>query len=381
MHKLNIQMIGPRIDSLANGVGVATDGLAHALHNSGHNVTMHLIEPVHAEIAGIPYKQITYPPFPIAKKFGYNRSIVSSLQKQCQTADILHANSLWMYINMAPAWVELPPQCKLIVSPHGTLAKPALKRASLFKKILLQMGQKEVLLKAAAIHVTSSAEAQAVRDFGIDTPIAHIPHGVTIPDLDKNIIKENRVLYLGRIHPIKGLENLIEGWALCGDKVAEWELILAGPDENRYADKLRALIIEKKMTNVKLHDAVYGEEKNRLLQSSRLFVLPSFTENFGYSVPEALAAEVPVIAAKGTPWQKLKEKSCGWWVENDVDALTSVLIEALSQPTEVLAGMGKKGRCWIEEDFSWSGISEKMAELYLWACTDGQMPTFVEGVK
>lgn len=374
---MNIIQIGPRISTLSNGVGVAVDGLCNSLVSQGHTVELHLIEPILPEIKQRQYSIYSYKPSKIFQKFGYSHNILTCLQNRISQCNIIHNNSLWMYINLVPAKIKIPNTCKMIISPHGTLSETALKRSSLLKNILLYYGQMKSLKLAAAFHATSQAELYAIRSFGIKKPIALIPHGVMCRMLGSKVKKKKRILYLGRIHPIKGLVNLVKAWKLLHEYFPDWELVIAGPNENNYQNSLEKIAQEHKIERIFFQQPVYGDTKDALYRSSSLFVLPSMTENFGYSVAEALSYGIPVIASTGTPWRSLHDKQCGWWVENSIESLAHTLQQALSCSLNELTQMGNRGKIWIDQDYSWKAIGDKMDEFYTWTLGKTSKPDFV----
>lgn len=111
---------------------------------------------------------------------------------------------------------------------------------------------------------------------------------------------------------------------------------------------------------------VKGDEKNRLLSESSIYILPTHTENFGISVGEALACGTPVITTTGAPWSGLVDNDCGLWIELSVDNLTQALENMMSRPMEELTRMGRNGREWMKRDFSWDEIASKTIKSYEW---------------
>jgi glycosyltransferase involved in cell wall biosynthesis len=184
-------------------------------------------------------------------------------------------------------------------------------------------------------------------------------------------------LSLGRVHPKKGLDQLIVAWAKLGAAADGWRLRIVGPSELGHADQLRALTAQLGLANVEIDGPAYGEAKLSEYRSADLFVLPTLHDNFAITVAEALAAGTPVIATQGAPWAGLAANQCGWWISQGSDALAAALDEAINLPPERLEEMGARGRDWMMRDFSWDRLGADMLEAYRWAVTGGAAPTFI----
>lgn len=214
-------------------------------------------------------------------------------------------------------------------------------------------------------HVTSQEEAIAsMRRFpGVETIV--IPNGIEIPE---KVVHEHgngvfRLLYLGRLHPIKGLENLLSSCKRLTDIFEiTWSLTIAGDGDPGYVQGLRTRIAGLKLEErVQMIGTVNREAKQMLFENSDIAVVPSHTENFGIVVAEALAHGLPVIASKGTPWRRIEEMGCGLWVENDPESLAKAIERISKLP---LREMGQRGRDWMQKEFSWSDRAQDMMKLY-----------------
>jgi glycosyltransferase involved in cell wall biosynthesis len=217
------------------------------------------------------------------------------------------------------------------------------------------------------VHAASDLEAEAMRAYGCRALIQVIPNPVepigAPPDAQARVDRlfpELRgapyVLALGRMHPMKGLDLLVEAWSRVNREFPDWRLWIVGPDEAGTADRLRRQIRQAGMDQrIRLGGAVHGDDKQALLAQAGLFVLPSRTENFGMVVAEALSAGVPVIATRATPWRALDGKDggnfapeqCGWWVETSVDGLAGGLREALALDAAARRSLGARGCEWV----------------------------------
>jgi len=213
------------------------------------------------------------------------------------------------------------------------------------------------------LHVTSEPERVAslervkcasavVISNGIELPA---PNGNQRPRTDGGL----RLLYLGRLHPIKGIENLLQAMATMTNGMT---LSICGEGEADYQARLKSLAGELELNRrVTFHGRVDGEAKEQQFAEADLCVVPSFTENFCNVVAESLARGVPVIASKGTPWARVTEVDCGLWVDNDPQTLAGAIRQAQAMP---LREMGERGREWMQKDFSWPNVATQMFQQY-----------------
>src|SRR5262249_30544183 len=150
-------------------------------------------------------------------------------------------------------------------------------------------------------------------------PVAIIPNGMDLPELPARPTAgppaERIVLSLGRIHPKKGLPRLIHAWSKLEAGYPGWRLKIVGPPEVGHDNELRALTSALGLTRVSVEGPIYGDAKTAAYQEADVFVLSTLNENFGLTVPEALAAGTPAISTKGAPWSGLEEEGCGWWID------------------------------------------------------------------
>lgn len=192
-----------------------------------------------------------------------------------------------------------------------------------------------------------------------------IPNGVEVPsDLHPTErTGDLRLLFIGRLDPIKGIECLLRACAkLSANPALRWRLAIAGWGDPAYVAHLRrqisSLALEERVSMV---GAVLDQAKKKLFEDSDLVIIPSYTESFGLVVAEALAHAVPVIASKGTPWSALEQEECGLWVENDPETLADAICRISAMP---LRDMGRRGRDWMQREFAWDLIGKRMLDLY-----------------
>jgi glycosyltransferase involved in cell wall biosynthesis len=289
---------------------------------------------------------------------------------------ILHDNGAWLWTNITASHIARTSGIPLVISTRGTFSSWALRRRRLKKRVAWWVYQRAVLASAALLHATSAAEAEDLRRVGAEQPIAVIPNGIELPELDRCVKSGRRALFLGRLHPVKGLPLLLEAWAAV--RPAEWVLEIAGPCDGDYASRLRDLVRELGLTDVVEFTGEQSEaDKWRRFAMADLLVAPSHSENFGLSIAEALASAVPVVTTTGTPWSQIEATGCGWWVAPTVAAISTALADAVAVPPVILRTMGLRGRALVESTLSWGRIAEQMLGVYQWVALGGERPSCV----
>jgi glycosyltransferase involved in cell wall biosynthesis len=156
---------------------------------------------------------------------------------------------------------------------------------------------------------------------------------------------------------------LVEAWAKV--RPEGWRMKVVGPDEQHHSAEVKALVQQAGIADAwGFTGEISDREKLAVYEQADLFILPSYSENFGMAVAEALSAGLPVITTKGCPWEGLQRHDCGRWVAPTVDGLAAGLRELCAASDDELLAMGQRGRRWMESDFSWNKIAERMAGLY-----------------
>ena len=369
----------PSIAEEASGPSYSVTRLCAELAAQRQEVTLAALDWEH--VVSPPAFLKTFPlgigPRRLGRSPAMRRWLVSEAEKGA--VDLIHNHSLWMMPNVYPGWASRRSGAPLIVSPRGALSEWAFASGSKIKKAFWPLLQKPALRATACFHATADSEYEDIRRMGFEQPIAIIPNGVDIPAPKQANNSEMRtLLFLGRIHPTKGVDSLLEAWRVVSPRFPEWQLRIAGPDNGGYLMRMQGLATKLKLARVEFSGPMYGEAKWQVYQGAELFVLPTHSENFGMTVAEALAAGTPTIVSKGAPWSGLVSEGAGWWMDHGLDALIACLEEALAQPREALAAMGEAGRDWMRRDFSWTEIAYKTSETYRWILRGGCKPDWVK---
>lgn len=277
--------------------------------------------------------------------------------------DLVHIHGLWDPWLHRWARAARKTGVTIVWSPHGMLTPWAVHYKWLKKKIAWRLYQKKDLQRTAALHVTMPSEEDDVRRMGLKNPVIGVPLGVRMPDLTpRDIAIQGRVvLFVGRVAQIKALPHLVGAMVMSNG----WRLRIVGPDQEGHTEELKALAEQEGVAGrIDFVGVKYGVELTQEYLNADCFVLPSFSENFGSVVVEAMAAGLPVIASTGTPWQELVERKCGWWVANDPETLARTILEMMALTDEERRAMGARGRKLVEEKYQWPAIGRQMAMEY-----------------
>lgn len=300
-----------------------------------------------------------------------------------QQANLLHGHGLWQMPVHQMARYARKNNVPYILTPRGMMEPWSLEQSRLKKQLAMKLYQVKDLKKAACIHATATMEAENIRAMGFKNPVAVIPNGVSLEDypLKLSVSKTGprTLLFLSRIHYKKGIELLVEAWKVLAPELkVNWQVQIVGNAEPDYLQELNQMIAEHGQSNsIIIKPPMYGADKIETYQNADLFVLPTYSENFGVVVAEALACGTPVITTHGTPWEDLERYACGWWIPTGVKALQACLETALKVPQAELQAMGLRGRALIEERYSMTAVAEQMLELYHWILNKEKQPNFV----
>ncbi len=310
------------------------------------------------------------------------RTQLSKISKG-QMPSIVHGHGIWHPVNHWAANFAKSNSIPYIVHPRGMLEGWSMAHHALRKKFAMALYQRCDLQSASLLLATSEPEYASIRQMKLTMPVAVIPNGVDIPmpgsissGIDYvNADRTRRMLFLSRIHPKKGLFNLLDAWKIADIK--GWILEIAGPDEAGHLQEVRNRIKELGLSaSVRYIGEKSGDEKSAAYQCTDLFVLPTFSENFGMVIAEALSYGIPVITTNGTPWAEIEENGCGWWIDIGVEPLVAALQQATALSDEQRLQMGSKGREYVQR-YNWRDIAGQMMQAYQWVLGQGSKPDFV----
>jgi glycosyltransferase involved in cell wall biosynthesis len=396
------------IQASTGGPAVSVTRLASEQAKMGHNVTLACLDYPHLgpQVAALGVRVVSVKGNAFAVRGrGWSPKFRRVVMHEAKKADIVHNHGLWMWPNAYAREAAVAAGKPLIISPRGMLEAWSLSRSKLRKAVAWWLFEKKNLQSAVVFHATAASEAESIRDAVKrlrdektaesarrvaaqptdkrqkgegDAPIIVVaPNGVDLPDLaqkPKRQILESKfaklrdrrwVVFMSRLHPKKGIDVLLRCWARQKEESLGPVLVLAGSDLIGYRKDVERMVRELGLEDsVVIVGEVLGEAKDCLLANADVFVLPSYSENFGIVVAEAMSWARPVIASTGTPWKEIADVGAGWWVKPEEEPLTQVLHEALVKRPGELDAMGAKGRALVAERYTWAAPAERLIKAY-----------------
>lgn len=352
--------------------------LADAMVESGNEVTVlandyrelgDSQETRHARRVLVPARRLPF-------RFGaWSPGLAATMDREIRSAEVVHLHGLWLRPNHLAARLAKKNGKPYFVSPRGMLETWSTHHRRLRKQVIWLLIEKQLIESAAGLHATSEAEAESLNRLWPNRRAIVSPNGIELPGAppSREIIDskfpecagKRILLFLSRLHPKKGLRELIQAWGRLAADHSEWILVIAGDDfdDHRRAFELQAapLIADRRIV---FTGDLEGTEKAALLGASELFTLPSHSENFGIVIGEALAAGKPVLTTTATPWEWIQETRCGWWIPPGENPLQKALASALALSPGELARMGRAGPPEIKSRFNWTASSQILLSAY-----------------
>lgn len=385
---MKVVLLGASNSRSAGGLYATMSSLSKALSEQGVDVSVLGVDDEHSPEDRAAYGQVPLPTYttsrlPLLHQLGYSHDIHKRLEELAP--DIIHLQGIWMYHSAACLrHAKHHPGVKVIIEPHGMLDPWAVRNSYWKKWIVGHLFEFRNLHRAHCIHALCQSELQSIRAFGLSNPIAVIPNGITLPTASStstnslqsfpilsNSLQANKktLLFIGRIHPKKGLKELVEAVAILKvyhpQWLDHWEIKIYGWDQLNHSAEIQELIRAHSLQgHISLLGPLFGQAKEQALRSASAFILPSHSEGLPMGVLEAWAYGLPVVM---TPQCNLPEGftadaaiRCNPEPQSIADALET--LDTLS-PTLITA-MGQHGRTLVEHQFTWSTIATQTITLY-----------------
>jgi len=327
------------------------------------------------EGGSVPVWFLPYNP-PAAKEFIFSQAFTKWCWQHLREYDVIDNHYLFSYAPTCAATIARQQGIPYTVRTMGQLTPWALAQNRVKKQIYTTLIERHNLQKAAAIHCTTLAEAEDVHNFGINTPTITLPLGVNAPAnyphagevlrQQFNVTTDTPIiLFLSRLHYKKRPDLLLRSLVYLKIQGFRFHAILAGTGEVEYLAQLKDLTISLGIIEyVSFPGLVTGRDKDLLLQGSDLFVLPSFSENFGIAVAEALMAGLPVVITPGIQIApEIADANAGFIVQGEVEPIADAIAQLLTS-AQLRAKLGSNGQKLARSRYSWSTIAQNLASTY-----------------
>lgn len=307
---------------------------------------------------------------------GHSLELRHDIEDNIIKTDVVHFHGLWHYPLFLGSKVAYKGKIPYVIAPHGSLDPWCLEYKRTKKKTYMGLIQRKQLLRASLIHATSDAERQVVNMSLPGVRTGMIQNGVDIPQAFSNkdkavferlfplLVNRRIILFMGRIHPVKGIDIMIRAFAEAKRTHIEHALVIAGPDEVGLKHELEELAQELEVKDkIFFLGFIEGAAKRCLLHAAEMLVMPSHSEGFSISILEAMAFSKPVIITTGCDFPEVAVEGAGIVVKPDPGELAEAM-DMVSSNKELANEMGSNGRRLVEKKYSWDKIAGDMIEMY-----------------
>lgn len=389
---MRIQVVTYGVSRYAGGVLGAVSGLFTNKQFSDKNVNIISFKDDMSELDRHLWGSLPMRLFK-ANKILYSRKAKNYLMQS--DADILHMECLWRWPQRWMTSWKKKKRKPVVCSPHGMLDSWIIKDQGKMKRIIAKMLFDKALESVDCFHALCKQEFEDIRQYGITAPVAIIPNGVDLPEenLKKTMWKEQtlyrthkyHLLYLGRLHPKKGVDILLD--ALClmkkyhKEKINLWHIDIVGWGDSNYVNELKLKCEQNDLSNyVSFHGEKFGEEKLRMFANSNAYILPSHGEGLPLTVLEAWSWNLPVIMTPQCNIPEGFQSQAAVKISDTVDSCYDGLMTLFSMDESALRKMGDNGYDLVCKQFSWDVVALKMIELYKWLLYRQDRPSFVHEI-
>jgi glycosyltransferase involved in cell wall biosynthesis len=322
-------------------------------------------------------KWLPFVPY-LSKSMGYLYApkMRSALEEVVPTVDVVHTHLPFVYPTYAAARVAHNCSKPLFYHQRGVFDPERLKFRKLKKRIYLNLIEKPMVLRHVSTLISlTEYETESYRLLGLNTPCEVIPNGIDVEAYWQNLpiewhtklgIKPQStvILFLGRLHPIKGAQRLLQAFLKVHCQFPNTVLVMAGPDEFGIQQSLKSEVKDSTMNSKILFPGmVSGDQKKALLAMADVFCLPSDGEGFSIAVLEAMASRTAVLLSPGCHFDTVEAAGAGKIVPKDSDSVAKALSDLLSDKNR-LKKMGMAGLELVKTRYGWDYLVEKLLCVY-----------------
>lgn len=321
--------------------------------------------------------KVIYFPVQFFQKYKFSLPLAKALRERIPFFDIIHIHSLFQFSTCIASYYCRKYQRPYIIRPLGHLDPFLLKRHRFRKFIYMSMFERKNLKHSSLIHFTTESERRLALSAGIEYPSFVVPMGIDLKRFSRLPLQDSFrlrypelknkkiLLFLGRINFKKGLDILVRAFAYLLTERDDVHLVIAGPDDEGYSKKIKKFLKKEDILDMTTFTGMLlGEDKLAAFRDSEIFALPSYSENFGLSVVEAMACGTPaVISNKVGIYKELEENRAGLIVETDPESLLEG-IQTLLDDEALRIKIAENGKKFVKEYFDIEKIAGSVIEIY-----------------
>lgn len=385
---MNVLLLSSSISNLGGGVTEVKRRLAQSLAaNNGVQVQVMALEDAQTNRDLKLWQPLQPQAFKTVgpKAIGYSPKLLNAVKKS--SADVIHLHGIWQY----PSYAALKGGKPVITTVHGMLDKWAINNSKYKKQVARWLYEQAALNKAACLQAFNAQEYEDIRGLGLKNPVCMVPNGVDLPQnvaeikaqspVWKALIPEGKkvMLYLGRIHPKKGLTNLVKAWKVAVEAapaaMKDWALAIAGWDQGGYETELKQLASTLQLQNeVFFLGPQFGVDKQKAFAHAHAFILPSFSEGLPMVVLEAWSYNLPVLITKHCNLPEGVAHGAAIEIKPEEKSVAEGVIQAATMQPYALTAMGTAGFSLVQTRFVWSNVAQSLLDVYRWIDHKGPMP-------
>lgn len=324
-------------------------------------------EPIKKWLPFIPY-------FSKSIGFLYAPAMKAELDRIVPLVDLVHIQMPFVYPTFAAGRAAIRHNKPLFYQQRGVLSPDHLKFRGWKKKLYINAIERPLMRRATTLIALTDFEIQSYKALGVQTTCRVIPNGIDITEKCQAVDRgpssygilpdEMVILFMGRLHPTKGVDKLIRAFLTITKRFPRARLIVAGPDEWGMVEKFQQVIMHAGAgAQVLFTGMVTGDAKQELLERADLFCLPSDGEGFSMTILEALASSTAVLISPGCHFPEVETAGAGRVIKADSDLLAKAMSELLAD-RNALKEMGKKGRDFVAQNYTWNAITDKLIDVY-----------------
>ena len=377
---MKILHIAASLDTEYGGPTEVVLGLTQALQKKGAEVSV-FAPSINTKTAYTKnHNGVTLRFFPTSAFFKlwlfHSSSLTKALRKEISSFDMVHIHDLWHHANFSAYRAAKVMKKHYVVTIHGELEPWCLLQSAFRKKIYSSLIQKRILKEASALHAITENEVKNISNYVDTDNVLYIPNGLDLNNWNKMPekssiekrfpqLKDKKViLFMGRIHPKKGLDILAKSFGVIAGKNQDVCLLVAGTGDVKYINKVRMMFENEGVSDkVVFTGMLTGDEKAAALAAADIFVLPSYSEGFSIAILEAMICGLPVIITHQCNFPEIEKTKAGIIINPNPEQLTEAITTLLNKP-QLRKEMGGNGQLLVRTKYTWDSVAEEMMAAY-----------------